>query len=43
MIRLTTCVRPWLEEVGIFIDNELEELRVMLAREPRWELETEAA
>jgi hypothetical protein len=43
MLRLTLRLRPWLEDVGMSTDNELEELRVMLARDPRWKLGTEAA
>jgi hypothetical protein len=43
VIRLAICMWPWAEDVGMFSDDELEELRVMLARDPRWELETEAA
>jgi hypothetical protein len=38
MINLATCRRPWGEDVGMFTDDELEKLRVMLATDYRWNL-----
>jgi hypothetical protein len=34
---------PWAVDVGMFSDDELEELRVLLARHAAWELGIQAA
>jgi hypothetical protein len=43
VIRLATCMWPWAVDVGMFADDELEELRVLLDRHSAWELGIKAA
>jgi hypothetical protein len=43
VIRLATCMWPWAEDVGMFADDELEELRVLLDRHSAWKFRIKAA
>jgi hypothetical protein len=43
VIRVAIGIWPWAVDVGMFSDDELEELRVLLARHAAWELGIQAA